>query len=313
LLLKNIPHSTVNVASILPRPEITDLLSLTYRRIPILAIGNDIYCDTSLIVSALERRFPPVHGFGTIFPPKKHGGSSETGLMKAFTKHYADTVLFSFVPVFLPWKSMPESFLNDRRTLWPAMDPQASVDARGKSLSILTAHLALINEQLQDGREWLFDTELPSLIDIGIEFNYNWARSFQSAASLFDASRFPYAMKWLDRMREFFQTARKNAPSPRALSGADAAQMIASSPHEPYDVVGFDTVEATRLKVTHNSIVSMVPDDTGPRFATKGKLVALNHEEFIIETKAAVSNVTFRFHFPRIGFTAKPFAPEHKL
>lgn len=39
--------------------------------------------------------------------------------------------------------------------------------------------------------------------------------------------------------------------------------MIASSPHEPYDVVGFDTVEATRLKVTHNSIVNMVPDDTG--------------------------------------------------
>lgn len=64
-------------------------------------------------------------------------------------------------------------------------------------------------------------------------------------------------------MREFFQTAGKNSPSPRALSGADAAQMIASSPHEPYDVVGFDAIEATRLNVTHNSIVNMVPDDTG--------------------------------------------------
>ncbi|KAG7086428.1 hypothetical protein E1B28_002382 [Marasmius oreades] len=28
------------------RPEITELLGIGYRRIPILAIGNDIYCDS---------------------------------------------------------------------------------------------------------------------------------------------------------------------------------------------------------------------------------------------------------------------------
>ena len=40
----------------LPRPEVMDMLGIKYRRIPILAIGNDVYCDTSLIASALERR-----------------------------------------------------------------------------------------------------------------------------------------------------------------------------------------------------------------------------------------------------------------
>ena len=30
----------------MPRPEITDELGVNYRRIPLLAIGNDVYIDT---------------------------------------------------------------------------------------------------------------------------------------------------------------------------------------------------------------------------------------------------------------------------
>lgn len=48
---------------ILPRPDLS-LLGITYRRIPLLAIGNDIYCDTYLILRELERRFP-VDGLDT--------------------------------------------------------------------------------------------------------------------------------------------------------------------------------------------------------------------------------------------------------
>lgn len=33
-------------------------MGITYRRIPLLAIGNDVYCDTHLILRELERRFP---------------------------------------------------------------------------------------------------------------------------------------------------------------------------------------------------------------------------------------------------------------
>lgn len=42
---------------ILPRPDLS-LLGITYRRIPLLAIGNSVYCDTHLILRELERRFP---------------------------------------------------------------------------------------------------------------------------------------------------------------------------------------------------------------------------------------------------------------
>jgi glutathione S-transferase len=55
----------------MPRPELSSALGVSYRRIPVLAIGNDVYCDTSLIASALERNFPPEQGYGTLYPNVK--------------------------------------------------------------------------------------------------------------------------------------------------------------------------------------------------------------------------------------------------
>jgi len=52
----------------LPRPLITSTFGLQYRRIPILAIGRHIYCDTSLIIEALEHFFPADQGWGTVYP-----------------------------------------------------------------------------------------------------------------------------------------------------------------------------------------------------------------------------------------------------
>jgi len=122
------------VSPTLPRPEITERLGVIYRRIPILAIGNDIYCDTrfvtlrrffffsgthpfvepSLIVSVLERRFPPVEGYGTLFPKRKNGETTDTGLIKAFSTFYADSTLFLPTTNLLAWDKMPETFLKDR-------------------------------------------------------------------------------------------------------------------------------------------------------------------------------------------------------
>lgn len=98
----------------LPRTEISSLLGIEYRRIPILAIGSDVYCDTSLIASTLERRFPTSGGYGTIFPRRKNGGSRDTGLIKAFCKHYADTVLFGLAVPLIQWDKLPSVFVKDR-------------------------------------------------------------------------------------------------------------------------------------------------------------------------------------------------------
>jgi hypothetical protein len=78
----------VQVSMTLPRPELSETMGITYRRIPILAIGRDFYIDTSLIASTLERRYPASDGYGTLFPQRKGGGSSDTGMVKTLTMYY---------------------------------------------------------------------------------------------------------------------------------------------------------------------------------------------------------------------------------
>lgn len=86
---------------------------MSYRRIPVVAIGNDVYCDTGLISNALERRFPSSAGYGTIFPPRK-GGKADTGMIKAFAQSYPEKTLFPLAVALLPWQKFPESFVKDR-------------------------------------------------------------------------------------------------------------------------------------------------------------------------------------------------------
>ena len=53
----------------LPREDI-DALGVKYRRIPIMSIGRDIYCDTRLILQKLEEKFPS-GALGTSQPDQK--------------------------------------------------------------------------------------------------------------------------------------------------------------------------------------------------------------------------------------------------
>jgi glutathione S-transferase len=102
------------VANIPPRPELLDRLGIRYRRIPVLAIGRDVYIDTSLIANALEKRFPESAGYSTIFPPRKGSEFRDTGLVKAFVASYVDRPFFRLAVMLLPWDQFPEAFTKDR-------------------------------------------------------------------------------------------------------------------------------------------------------------------------------------------------------
>ena len=55
--IKGLAWSAVDQPVIMPKPELIPLTG-GYRRIPVMQIGADIYCDSQLIVRELERRFP---------------------------------------------------------------------------------------------------------------------------------------------------------------------------------------------------------------------------------------------------------------
>src|SRR4029453_15738602 len=51
---KKIPWRSVEQPMMAPKPDLTALTG-GYRRIPVLQIGSDVYCDTECIVRRLER------------------------------------------------------------------------------------------------------------------------------------------------------------------------------------------------------------------------------------------------------------------
>ncbi|KAJ6552763.1 hypothetical protein B0H19DRAFT_995226 [Mycena capillaripes] len=299
LLLKNIPHEKFNVSNMLPRPEITDLLGVRYRLMPLLAIGNDIYCDTRLITSALERRFSASQGYGTIFPNRKQGGGVDTGLITVFTRYWIESVVFFPGVWIMDWEKFPPAFVKDRESIFGRpIDMEAIAAGRGRNVSMLSTQLSLIEEQLSDGREWIFDTEHPSLADVSLHSILAYLKCIPAAESLFDPTTCPKSLEWFARMTGHLDHLKQSQPPVPQLSGEEAAARIAAASFEPYSVVGFDVCEGDRLGLKAGDEVS-VGHDSGPDFGTVGKLVALNKEEFVIETKKPI-----RCHFPRIGFTA---------
>ncbi|OBZ76617.1 hypothetical protein A0H81_03728 [Grifola frondosa] len=301
LALKRIAHKRVDVPMTLPRPDLSRL-GVTYRRIPVLAIGNDIYCDSSLIASALERRFPSSKGYGTIFPPRK-GGATDTGLIKAFAMYYADRVLFPLAAQNLPYKKFTPEFVQDRSAwLGTPIDNDKMAARQPEVKSSISSHMGLLEEQLADGREWLMDTELPSLADVSVQFVYAWLQQFRSVKEVFDPAKFPQTIRWISQLSEYLDTPQANAAYEK-ITGEEAAVLISSSQSEDHCIVGFDDIEAGRLGVELHDYVAVTPTDNG-KVPTEGRLVALNREEVVIQTKSLTGKV-IHCHFPRLNFSVK--------
>ncbi len=89
------------------------------------------------------------------------------------------------------------------------------INVRGKNLSLIASHIAsrvndanhlltdaspsfiqaLSEEQLGDGREWLFDTTSPSLADVSLHFILSWIKAAPGTESVFDEKKAPCTLK----------------------------------------------------------------------------------------------------------------------
>lgn len=158
----------------LPREDI-NALGVKYRRIPIMSIGRDIYCDTRLILHKLEEKFPS----GALGAPQPDQKAIEK-LLESWT---IDGGIFvraaQAIPTDMPLLNDPK-FTKDREDYtgrsWDiknieAMRPEALTHIRDAFVFLETGLLA-------DGRQWVLKTEKPSLADIeGLVVSWpNWPK-----------------------------------------------------------------------------------------------------------------------------------------
>ncbi len=278
--IKRLAWAAVDQPVIMPKP---DLLPLTggYRRIPVLQIGADIYLDSALIVRELERRFPEP----TLFPAGDRGLGAALAL-------WTDRAMFQAVVAVVfggLGDKVPAAFIRDREALSGRPFDVAAMKAAVPHMSAqLNAQVALIAEQLEDGRAFLTG-EKPGLADASAYYNLWFIRSaFPPAAAPFDAD--PLIAGWMPRVKAIGHGERSALCPEAALDIARDATPL------PATVAPQDAALAGRE-------VTVAADDYG-RDPIRGVLVGSSaHHVALRREDPRVGTIVV--HAPRIGFVVR--------
>ena len=276
--LKDLAWHAVEQPTMMPKP---DLVPLTggYRRIPVLQIGADVYCDTQLIARVLER----LHPSPTMYP----GGSE--GTCHAWNL-WADRLLFLPVVsvVFAEIGHLvPAAFMEDRSRMMPGRDfadvPRQAPHAREQ----VRALLSTLEAQLGDGRPWLLGAA-PSLADAA-SFHPIWfLRVAPGTAALLE--ELPRLRAWMQRVEGLGQGRREPMAPSDALAVAEAATPAPPAPSTAHEPNGLRPGMA----------VTVTPDDYGFD-PVAGELMHVSAHEVSVKRRAPGRGDVV-VHFPRIGF-----------
>jgi len=265
---------------IMPKPE---LLALTggYRKIPVMQIGADIYCDTQIILRELERRFPAP----TLFP----GSGKGLGWGVAM---WTDRVFFQAAVAIIFGGSTPladEAFIKDREKLTGRPFDITGMKAAAPMMAEqFRAQIGWLEEQLADDRRFLPGDE-PGLVDASAFYNLAFVRwTSPAGAKLIDG--FPGVAAWEKRVAEIGHGRRGEISRDDALDIAKAATSTEAAKADPGEPNGLKPGDA----------VTVMADDYG-RDPIAGELVSSSAQHIALKrSDPRVGEVVV--HFPRAGF-----------
>lgn len=277
--LKALAWRSAQVPMIMPRPQLAPLTG-GYRKVPVLQLGADVYCDTRLIARELERRYPQPSIFAA-------GGE---GLSLALAA-WSDRAFFdpgAGLSMGLNKSLIPAEVIEDRKSFFNFMNfDQLEADIP-HLFSQFRAHLGLVDRMLADGRDYVLG-EGPTFADVDAYFPVWMARgNIGQAGDLL--APFGHLLRWERRMQAIGNGYRTDIDPAEALEVARAARPAAGAGVDPGDPLGLPS--GARVTVT--------PDDYG-RIPVEGELVTLTLDEVAIRRSAPeVGEVVV--HFPRTGY-----------
>ncbi|KAI5796263.1 hypothetical protein DFH27DRAFT_502126, partial [Peziza echinospora] len=315
LKLRAIPFTQCVQPMVLPRPDL-ELLGITYRRIPLLAIDGDVYADTRLIIQTLEERFPETLP-NAVLGPGGAAGSAWARLLEDWSDNVFLNVL-RLLPSDLPVLK-DEKFLKDRRDFSGnpgAFDAAVMEKGRPEALAQIRNYFHFVEHSLLSGnKKWVLGGDSPSPADIMAIFTLDWALTMPNTLlspptststtplNLFTSSTYPSIHDWHARFKALLKTP--TLPNPPSILGPAARDIILSSPQP---TLKFDTQEP--LGLAKNEWVLVTPTNTGRSFPQRGRLVGLDVGEVVVEVEVEVDGgdqgkKKVRVHFPRLGYSIK--------
>src|SRR5471032_230177 len=279
--IKKLAWRSVVQPVIMPKP---DLVPLTggYRKIPVMQIGADIFCDSQIILRELERLHPTPS-----LSPQNKGAPYGIGF-------WADRLIFQAAVAIIFGEigdAVPEDFKKDRAAMsGGSFSTTALKRAVPHMKDQYRAHLSFVEEQLADGRTFLQGAEA-TMADVQTMMNPWFVNSALPHKAKSTLEEFPKVAAWYERVRAIGHGTHKDMSPKEALAIARDATSEARTANDPHDPNGRKPGE----KVTVSA------DDYG-RDPIAGEIVFSNaHQIAIRRTDPAVGEVVV--HFPRAGFS----------
>jgi glutathione S-transferase len=278
---KKVSWRAVEQPVIMPKPKLIPLTG-GYRRIPVLQIGADVYCDTGIIIRKLDELFPEP----TLYPNGLEAAAHQMNI-------FADRRMFwSTTPVIFEKLAavVPKAFIEDRSKMMQGADfgqiPAQAPDARNQ----LRAYLDMMDRQLEHTTYMLGESF--SLADAALYHPVWFLQSEQSSFEL--AQKFPNLMRWFKRIDAMGHGNMKGMDPEEALT---IARESTPSSHQHEDVN-----DPNKLKL--GTKVAVTPDDYGFDPVVGNVVVSSIYEIAVERDDSALGKIVN--HFPKVGFHIKP-------
>ncbi|KAF9426792.1 hypothetical protein BGZ76_002594 [Entomortierella beljakovae] len=314
LRVKGIPWYSVNTAPLLPRP-----------RIPVLQIGNNIYCDTALIIEELERRYPDENATLPSFPG---AGLAISNMIST----WVDKQLFGDVSNQMPWGATPEEqklsplhaafgnkeFLADRSKLTGGkpMNTEAIRKAQPLLLDQLLSDLDTLEGALQGPMQalnrfprpeggWILGTVLPSYADFSVYCMIWWILVTKRTPEHINPEVYPYVFEWYKQMNDCMKKHRHPTQDQVKLRGEDALEIARqasiNSSNKGFTAVNQSVYPQELRKV--GDFVSVSPNDYG-KIPVKGQILEITRTRVSIRPEPLETHrdIEVIIHFPRRGY-----------
>jgi glutathione S-transferase len=261
--------------AMLPRP-ILERLDITYRRIPVLAIGKDVYIDSSRIIDELQHRYG------------KLAASPADKAYEAFGAHVFATSL-SIIPV----AAVTPEFKKDRETIFPALSRPDLDQLRPSGLAAMKAIYQVVEREFLGGSQGAFvgGAAEYALADVHVGWVLQWALETLGLGKEagFGKEDLPRVYKWIESFPQ---------PQFEDVTQEHVWETVLNAEYSAEDV-GVD--ESDSLGIKKGTVVSVENIDTTPgAHPQNGKLVGLDKNEIVVELKNGI-----RLHFPRVGYLVK--------
>jgi len=285
---KNIAWQSCLQSRVPPRPELS-VMTGAFRRIPVMQMGADLFCDSNLSLRVLEQGYPSP----TIRPASDMLSQPlsqwfEPRMFTVFSAlrfRHPDDVKGVFAS-----QEERNDFVRDRA---PFMAPMQDISKNPENAPTAAAHARIyvqwIEDRLAETRAFL-QGDKPTHADFSAWHPLNWIKAQSAQRDLL--SGFDRVWEWVERIAAFGEGPHSQI-SATALSAARQASHSFNLPNSPGPG---DPAPGARVRVS--------PADYGTD-AVEGDLLSIGLDHVSIRRETPETGA-IALHFPRWGYRVVP-------